>query len=421
MNSTFLTGLFTDLGLNAETAALFSMASIFLIVLLVTILITLKLRTVIVSLLLKWIHNNNYSFDDLLANNRVINILSWFIPLVVANILLDMLVPADLAIYAIAKRLFKVLSIFLIVLGVNGLFGTIVDIVRIRRPKRAELLKGLVDAGRIACFVLGIIFVVSVLSGVTPWGIVSVLGGLTAVTLLIFKDTILGFVASLQLSMTDMVRVGDWIEMPSYGADGDVIDMSIHTVRVQNWDKTITSIPTYALVSNSFKNWRGMSESGGRRIKRSMLIDISSIRFCDSDMLARFGKIDFLKDYLKQKQEEIEQYNLGLNHEGGDELLINGRRQTNIGVFRAYVVAYLRNIPLISQDMTFLVRQLPPDEKGLPLEIYVFSKEQRWAHYEALQADIFDHLLAALPTFGLRVFQNPSGNDFAKGFRSAPE
>jgi miniconductance mechanosensitive channel len=236
-------------------------------------------------------------------------------------------------------------------------------------------------------------------------------GGLTAVLLLIFKDIILGFVASLRISANKMARVGDWIEMPQYGAGGDVVDVSIHTVKVQNRDKTITTIPTYALVSNSFKNWRGMSESGGRRIKRAIYLDMNSIRFCNAEMLESFGEYALLKDYLAAKRQEIETYNQARRLDPGATK--NGRRQTNIGVFRAYIIAYLWANPKINQDMTFLVRHLAPPPQGLPMEIYGFSSDQAWANFEAIQADIFDHLLAIVPEFELRVFQYPSGRDFA--------
>ena len=240
-------------------------------------------------------------------------------------------------------------------------------------------------------------------------GILTGLGAMTAVLILVFKDSILGFVASMQLSMNDMVRIGDWIEMPKFGADGDVIDVTLHTVKVQNWDKTITTIPSYALISDSFKNWRGMSESGGRRIKRAVNIDVNSIRFCDEAMLHRFEKNNLLKGYLQTKQSELTEYNT--KHGNDPQDLINARHLTNVGTFRAYMVEYLKNHPNIHQNMTFLVRQLPPGEHGLPIELYVFSNDQDWVNYEGIQSDIFDHLLAIAPQFGLRIFQRPSGAD----------
>jgi miniconductance mechanosensitive channel len=199
--------------------------------------------------------------------------------------------------------------------------------------------------------------------------------------------------------------------MPNYGADGDVIEVSLTTVKVQNWDKTITTIPTYALISESFKNWRGMQESGGRRIKRAVNIDMSSIKFCDEEMLDRFAKIQYISEYIEHKKHELEAFNQSINVDNTS--LVNGRRMTNVGTFRAYVKAYLENHPEVNRDMTFLIRQLSPTEHGLPIEIYVFSKDQVWANYEAIQADIFDHILAVVPEFDLRVYQNPTGADFS--------
>jgi miniconductance mechanosensitive channel len=217
--------------------------------------------------------------------------------------------------------------------------------------------------------------------------------------LLVFKDSILGLVASVQLSSNDMVRIGDWIEMPKYGADGDVIDVTLHTVKVQNWDKTITTIPAYSLISNSFKNWRGMTESGGRRIKRAIYIDMASIKFCTKEMLNRFEKFQLISEYIKSKRKEIARYNKEHNIDTSE--LINGRNLTNVGSFRAYVAAYLHNHPKIHRGLTFLVRHLSPGENGLPIEIYVFSNDQVWANYEAIQADIFDHILGVVPLFDL--------------------
>ena len=236
------------------------------------------------------------------------------------------------------------------------------------------------------------------------------MGAMTAILLLVFKDSILGLVASIQLTSNDMVRIGDWIEMPKYGADGDVIDVTLHTVKVQNWDKTITTIPSYALISDSFKNWRGMAESGGRRIKRAIYIDLTSIKFCTSEMLDRFEKFQLITDYIRTRKAEITEYNQ--EHQVDTSELINGRNLTNVGTFRAYLVAYLHHHPKIHQDLTFLIRHLPPGEQGLPIEIYVFSNDQVWANYEAIQADIFDHIFSVVPMFDLRLFQNPTGADF---------
>jgi len=232
---------------------------------------------------------------------------------------------------------------------------------------------------------------------------------MTAVLILVFKDSILGLVAGIQLSANDMVRIGDWIEMPEFGADGDVTDVTLNTVKVQNWDKTITTIPAYALISDSFKNWRGMSESGGRRIKRSISIDMDSIKFCTPEMLERFESFGAISEYINTKRAEIEAFNATLDTD--ISVVVNRRNLTNVGTFRAYVEFYLRSHPNIHHGMTFLVRQLPPDEHGLPIEIYVFSSDQDWINYEGIQADIFDHMLAVIPMFDLAVFQSPSGSD----------
>jgi miniconductance mechanosensitive channel len=237
------------------------------------------------------------------------------------------------------------------------------------------------------------------------------MGALTAILLLVFKDAILGLVAGIQLVSNDMVRPGDWIEMPKYGADGDVVEVSLTTVKVRNWDKTITTVPTYALISDSFKNWRGMSESGGRRIKRSISIDVDSIRHCDDAMLDRYERIERIADYVRETRARLAKSN---REAGSDDAVpVNGRRMTNVGTFRKYVEAYLRELPDVHPEMTFLVRQLQPTDRGLPIEIYVFSKDQRWERYEEIQADIFDHLYASLPFFGLRAFQLPSGASLA--------
>jgi len=270
-------------------------------------------------------------------------------------------------------------------------------------------VKGFVQAVKLVASLLALILILATLLDKSPLYLLSGLGALTAVLLLVFRDALLGFVAGIMISVNQMVRIGDWIEMPKAGADGFVTDVSLTTVKVQNWDRTITTIPTYSLISDSFKNWRGMFDSGGRRIKRALHVDMRTVRFADEQLLARWRRMDLLRQYLAEKQTEIDED----NRRRGTDLTIlgNGRRLTNLGTFRAYCIAYLRAHPQIHQDMTFLVRQLAPTEHGMPIEIYVFTKDTRWAFHEGIQADIFDHLLAVCGEFGLRVFQSPSGND----------
>jgi len=268
-------------------------------------------------------------------------------------------------------------------------------------------VKGYIQVAKIILYCIGAILAVSALLDRSPLLLLSGFGAMTAVLMLVFRDTILSLVASIQLIGNDMVRVGDWIEMPASNADGDVIDVALHTVKVQNWDKTITTIPTYKLITESFRNWRGMSESGGRRIKRSLLLDQNSIRFLTDEETAKFKRFALLKDYIDNKKQELEAANAALNGDAN----VNLRRLTNVGTFRAYVVNYLSSRSDISEKMTFLVRQLPPGPDGLPIEIYIFTKTTEWVAYESIQGDIFDHLLAIIPEFGLRVYQKPAGSD----------
>ena len=270
-------------------------------------------------------------------------------------------------------------------------------------------IKGYIQLVMILVYFIAGIFIIGIIFDKSPLYLLGGLSAIAAVLLIIFKDTILGLVASIQLSANKMLKPGDWIEMPKYNANGTVIDISLNTVKVQNGDKTISTIPTYSLVTDSFLNWSGMEESDGRRIKRFINIDMKSIRFCDEKMLDKFQQFRLIKDYVKEKQDEISEHNKSLGVV--DDPIPNGRRQTNLGIFRKYLEVYLKNNPFINNDMTFLVRHLQPTETGLPIEIYVFSKEKQLNNYEEIQADIFDHILAIIPEFELRVFQAPSGSD----------
>ncbi|HWV38230.1 MAG TPA: mechanosensitive ion channel domain-containing protein [Vulgatibacter sp.] len=280
-------------------------------------------------------------------------------------------------------------------------------------------IKGLLQVISVVGWLAAAIFAVAALVDRSPMLLLSGLGALTAIAMLVFRDSLLSFVAGVQITTNNLIRVGDWIEMPQFNADGDVIDIALNSIQVRNWDKTITVIPTHKFLEHSFKNWRGMQESGGRRIKRSIFIDLSTIRFLADEEVDRFGRFFLLQDYIARKKAELEEHNRAVAADPG--LVANVRRLTNVGTLRAYVTAYLRQHPGIHQEMTFLVRQLQPTPEGLPLEIYVFTNDVRWAVYEGIQADIFDHILAMAPEFGLRVFQNPSGHDFAEGLRRDPD
>lgn len=303
---------------------------------------------------------------------------------------------------------------FIIFAGVYALSGTLslVNDLYERRPDaHARPIKGYVQVLKMLLYGAGLILAIAVLMERSPLILLSGLGAMAAVLLLVFKDTILSLVASIQLTSNDMIRVGDWIEMPSLNADGDVIDIALHTVKVQNWDKTITTIPTYRLIAESFKNWRGMQESGGRRIKRALNIDLTSIRFLADQERDDLRRIALIDAYLAKKEAEIKEWNERLAEGGKDP--VNTRRVTNIGTFRAYVVSYLRAHPHINENMTLIVRQLASGAQGLPLEVYCFTATTAWVAYEDIQSDIFDHLIAILPSFDLRLFQEPGSNDIA--------
>jgi miniconductance mechanosensitive channel len=303
--------------------------------------------------------------------------------------------------------------VLVVALSANAFLSAVNDIYATRPDARSRPIKGYLQIISIVLYIAAGILIVSLLLDRSPAVFLGGLAGLTAVVLLVFRDTILSLVASIQLTQNDMIAVGDWIEMPKYGADGDVVDIALHTIKVQNWDKTITTIPTHKLIEDSFKNWRGMSQAGGRRVKRAIHLDLGTVRFLTDEEVERFGRFELLRDYVGEKKEELAAYNARVSGgEGGTgRIIANARRLTNVGTFRAYIVSYLRQHPTVHQRMTLLVRQLQSGPNGLPMEIYVFSNDTNWINYEAFQSDIFDHLLAMVPEFGLRVFQNPSGED----------
>ena len=355
---------------------------------------------------------SRFSWDDYLSENRLFMRLTLIVPALVIHIFIPVVFEGYPKAGAVALGAVHIYFICVTVVVLDALINSLHAIYQTFRVSREIPLKGFAQVLKIVLYCTGLVMAVSVALDRSPVYLLSGLGAMTAVLMLVFKDPILGFVAGIQLISNRMLKNGDWIEMPKYEADGDVIDITLTTVKVRNWDNTITTIPTYALINDSFKNWRGMQESQGRRIKRAIHIDMRSIRFCTPDMLERFAGIRHISGYMQQKSLEVSRYNTDLGIESRDSA--NARRLTNIGTFRAYVHAYLQSHPMINTDMTFIVRQLAPTPHGLPLEIYVFCKDKAWASYEAIQSDIFDHLLAVVPEFGLKVYQYPSGSDGEK-------
>jgi len=379
------------------------------LIILVAYLLYGLLRNYLLKLIRKITEKTSTRWDDALLEARVFHRFLWLIPLTFISLFVERIMPDH---FVLLKRILFAAIILVGARAIESFLNAVGDIYRAEPGGQRKPIRPVIQSMIIILYLFASIFVISILLNKSPLSLITLLGGLTAITMLVFKDTILGFVAGIQLGAYDMVREGDWIEMPKFGADGDVIEVTVNTVKVRNWDKTISTIPTYALISDSFKNWRGMSESAGRRIKRSICIDMNTVRFADEAMLADFRKMELLKKYVDQTQQVIDSENT----EKGIDLsatMVNGRRQTNLGIFRAYLLEYLRSHPKIHTGMTFLVRHLQPTAQGLPIEIYVFSSDKAWANYEAIQADIFDHVLAAIPEFGLRVFQQPSGTDIA--------
>ena len=368
----------------------------------------LAVRAALLRVVAGAIRRSRTRFDDVLLSTGLLERTALLAPVIVLHYGATQLPGSAEAIRQVLDS--AVTGIFLLIAGsainVGGRYYELLQ------PHSDVPIKSYVQTLKVLLYGLGGLAVVAVLVGRSPWGLLSGVGAVMAVVILVFRDTILSLVASIQIATNKLVKVGDWIEVPAFGADGDVIDIALHTVKVRNWDKTITTIPTHRLVDGSFRNWQGMFETGGRRIKRALYIDMNTVRFCDEEMLDRFERIEMIRPYLQERRSEVAEYNRV--REVDTEEWVNGRRLTNLGTFRAYVAAYLKAHPQIHQELTFLVRQLAPTEHGLPLEIYVFTSDTAWANYEGIQADIFDHLLAALPEFGLRVYQQPSGHDVAE-------
>lgn len=401
--------LLTNGGIPVEAAP--SLRLIILITLLVLVagLLFLITKKIIIRYVYKWVKESPAKWDDALADHNVLSHIAHIVPAVMVKITAEVLFRDFTQILPFVTRL---TNAYLIILGIAIVFS----VVRVLE-KSVGAMSGFKDKPvssyfqllRLILYIATGIMVLSAIMGQSPLYFLSAFGAISAILLLIFRDTILGLVASVQMSSNDMVRVGDWVEMPKFNADGDVISINLNTVKVQNWDRTITAIPTYFFITDSFKNWRGMVESGGRRIKRSLFINMHTVKFVDPDTRERYKSYFLIRDYISERQREIEAFNA--QHEFDTSVLINGRRMTNLGVFRKYVEHYLRNHPHIRQDMTVLVRQMSIEDRGVPLEIYCFTATTAWGEYESIQADIFDHLLAAASFFELDIFQQPSGHD----------
>ena len=368
-------------------------------------------RKVLLKVIARIVKQTKATWDDILFDHSVMVHLSRMVAPVIIYLCIPFAFAGSTAM-AFVQRLCLIYIIVTFLSFVNSFLKAAYTVYSEMESLRGRPLKGLLQTLQVLLWFIGGIVVVSALIGQSPLTLLAGLGASAAILMLVFKDSIMGFVSGVQLSANDMLKVGDWITMPKYGANGYVIEVTLNTVKVRNFDNTITTIPPYLLVSDSFQNWRGMRESGGRRVKRSINIDMTSVRFCTPEMLEKYRKVNLLKDYIDQTEEVVRVYNEE-NHID-NEVLVNGRRQTNLGVFRAYLTAYLKSLPVVNTELNCMVRHLQPTDHGLPVELYFFSNVKDWIPYEAVQADVFDHVLAIIPEFDLRVFQSPSGADFER-------
>jgi miniconductance mechanosensitive channel len=367
----------------------------------------------LVTALRRFARRTAHTWDDALIDHHVASRLAQLVPAFIIYIGIDILPRVSAGLEQVILNVTSAYMILIVTFTLTAILGAANAIYEQTPGARQRPIKGFVQLVQLIVWIIGLILFIAALIDRSPVILLSGFGAATAVLMLVFKDTILSLVASVQLNAQDMVHVGDWIEMPQFGADGDVIDVQLHTVKVQNWDKTITTIPTHRLISDSFRNWRGMSQSGGRRIKRSLHLDASTVHFLSPEEIQHCRRFALLQEYLAGKDSELAEYNRTLSEQNVDAT-VNQRRLTNIGTFRAYAYEYLKSHPSIHKGMTLMVRQLPPGPEGIPIELYCFTNTTVWSEYEGIQADIFDHLLSIVPEFGLRLYQQPSGADFAR-------
>lgn len=386
------------------------------ILILISLLVDFLARRFILRLVSRYVKRSKNQYDDVLLEKRVFRSLGHLLPAIVVYYALpEIFEEADILVGILRKLVVTYMLVNII--NVSHKFIKALEFIGLNSKRfEGKPVSSYAQVALIVIYITGGVFIISTLLDKSATAILTTFGAATAVILLIFRDTILGLVASIQIAGNDMVRIGDWVSMPKYGADGDVTEINLTTVKVRNWDKTISTVPTYAFISDSFVNWRGMTSMGVRRIKRSINIDLHSLKFVDEALYNRFEKIERISDYVRSRESEIQASNSAKNVD--KSILINGRHMTNIGVFRHYIESYLAEHPNIASNETMMVRQLQPTENGIPLEIYCFSNDIAWVNYESIQSDIMDHLLAAVDQFDLKVFQNPTGGDFSRVLKS---
>lgn len=410
-NVNYISALVTDIYSDIGIPELFLKPSIIILdvffVIISVIFIYWIVKKFFLSAVYKVVHKTNTNWDNIFLENNVFKYSSYLMPVISIIYLTPIFLGRYPELIVLINNLSKLLLVWVFVKILTNIITSFTIISRGEEKYASIVIQSLSQLLKITIYVFAFIISISILLKVELKSIFGTLGALTAVIILVFKDTILGFVASIQVSTTKMLKIGDWVVMPSYSADGPLIELNLVTAKIQNWDKTITSVPTYALISSSVKNWQGMSEAGVRRIKRSMIFDVNSIHFLTEEEISHFMSFDLLKEYIGGKEIEMQEYN-----KNSSNPQVNGRKQTNIGVFRKYAELYISSLDYISKKHTLMVRQLQVSEMGLPIEIYCFSLDTEWVNYEKIQSDIFDHLFAIAEMFNLKMFQNPTGLDF---------
>ncbi len=405
--------LHDQLGVNQVLTELLKLVILVTLMLLIALILWFLAQQIINRFVNRLVKRTNTNFDDILQEKRVFRKLGHIIPVVVISWLTPVVFTDYPEFIPTANRITSVFNVLIIIRVLHHFINALQVYLAQSHKYHDKPIASYTQLGKILIWAVGTLILASLIIGKNPLYMFTALGAVSAVLILVFKDTILGFIASIQLSVNNMIRIGDWVSIPKYGADGDVIEINLTTVKVRNWDNTISTVPTYSFISDSFKNWRGMQESGGRRIKRAVNLKISSIRLADEEMLQRFEKIELVREYIKDRREQITRHNAE-NQADTEASIVNGRRMTNIGVFRAYIRNYLSRNSNLNQEMIHMVRQMDPTEHGVPLEIYCFSKIKTWVEYEIIQSDLFDHILAVVPYFDLEVFEVPAGSDFQK-------
>ena len=409
--SQYLKEYFIDIGLNEKLAAILNIALSLIITALIAIAVDIIFRKIIVQTFKAFSDKTRSTFDDFLIQSNFPRYVAHFIPVLITWNVIPFIFQEYPKVMSFVDKMILIYIIFLCVLVFRSILRTSKSYAETLPKYQDKPLQSYVQVMMIFAWCTAIFLAVNL---ITNYNIISVttLGAASAVVLLIFKDTILGFVASIQVSVNDIVRIGDWITFSKFGADGYVTEINLATVRVQNFDNTFTTVPTYSLIADSFQNWRGMQESKGRRIKRSIFIKQNTVKFVSEDDLQRYKKVELIAPYIEHREKEVSTFNR--NREIDKSSMINGRNQTNLGVFRTYAESYITENELINPDLFLMVRHLPPTDKGIPIEIFCFSYDKTWENYERIQADIFDHLIAAVPYFDLEIFESPTGTDFTK-------